>query len=237
MTETKIAEKTEKLDTTKAQAAATPEAEEKPKLFNLTQIAGGALAAVTTAAVGSRLGVAGTLVGAAIASVLAAFASTLYTKGLEQTREGVRKIVLRGGKDKDEVTETVVETRPGGTWKRPAAVGGGMLATAAVTFVVSMGVVTGWEFGTGKTLDGRTGTTIGQVGNRGSTAKPTPSASASAKPTATPSASSTASPTATATPSAAPSATPTSTTTPTPSTSASETSASPADVPQGASLG
>ena len=87
------------------------------------------------------------------------------------------------------------------------------------------------------TLDGRTGTTIGQVGNRGSTAKPTPSASASAKPTATPSASSTASPTATATPSAAPSATPTSTTTPTPSTSASETSASPADVPQGASLG
>lgn len=239
MTETKIAEKTEKLEKTKADAAATAEADEKPKLFNLTQIAGGALAAVTTAAVGSRLGVAGTLVGAALASVLAAFASTLYTKGLERTREGVKKIVLRDdkGRPEAEVDLTTIGTRQPGAWRRPVAVTGGMLATAAVTFVVSMGVVTGWEFGTGKSLDGRTGTTIGQVGNRQASTKPTPSASASAKPTATPSASATATPTATATPSEAPSAIPTGSTTPTPSASPTATSASPADTGQGPSLG
>ncbi|NMD47418.1 MAG: hypothetical protein GYA85_11725 [Propionibacterium sp.] len=235
MTETKIAEKTEKLETTKAEAAATTEAEEKPKLFNLAQIAGGALAAVTTAAVGSRLGMAGTLVGAALASVLAAFASTLYTKGLEHTRDGVKKIVLRDGKLKTEVDVTTTATAPR-AWRRPMAIVGGMALTSAATFVVAMGLVTGWEFGTGQTLDGRTGTTIGQVSNRQST-KPTPSASATATPTATPSATPTDTPTATATPTPTPSATSTDTPTPTPSASQTEASATPADSGQGALAG
>lgn len=232
MTETKIAEKTEKLET-KAQAAATTEAEEKPKLFNLAQIAGGALAAVTTAAVGSRLGVAGTLVGAALASVLAAFASTLYTKGLERTRDGVKKIVLRDGKLSTEVDVAATAAAPR-AWRRPMAIVGGMALTSAATFVVAMGLVTGWEFGTGQTLDGRTGTTIGQVSNRQST-KPTPSASATATPSATPSATPTE--TATATPTPTPSATSTDTPTPTPSASQTEASATPADSGQGALAG
>ena len=238
MTETKIAEKTEKLET-KAQAAATTEAEEKPKLFNLAQIAGGALAAVTTAAVGSRLGVAGTLVGAALASVLAAFASTLYTKGLERTRDGVKKIVLRDADGKTEVITVPDEgeresslqqtgvpvkgrDKKSSGWGRPLAVLGGVVATAAVTFVVAMGVVTGWEFGTGQTLDGRTGTTIGQVSNRRASTKPTPTVNAT--PTATPSATATptesGTPTATPTPSA--SATPTATPTPSATAEASQ---------------
>lgn len=232
MTETKIAEKTEKLET-KAQAAATTEAEEKPKLFNLAQIAGGALAAVTTAAVGSRLGVAGTLVGAALASVLAAFASTLYTKGLERTRDGVKKIVLRDGKLSTEVDVTTTAAAPR-AWRRPMAIVGGMALTSAATFVVAMGLVTGWEFGTGQTLDGRTGTTIGQVSNRQST-KPTPSATA--KPTTTPSATPTDTPTATATPTPAPSATSTDTPAPTPSATQTEAPATPADSGQGALAG
>lgn len=222
---------------------ATPEEKstpEKKKLFNLPQIGGGALTAITMAVVGSRFGAAGTILGAGLASVMSATISTLYTRGLERTSVRVKTIVgsrngSKGGRTVA-VSKKTVESGPA-RWRRPLLLIGGMVVTSAVTFVLAMGVVTGWEFGTGKTLDGRTGTTIGQVGNRGSSTKPTPSASASAKPTATPSASSTASPTATATPSAAPSATPTSTTTPTPSTSASETSASPADVPQGASLG
>ena len=233
MTETKIAEKTEKLETTKAEAAATTEAEEKPKLFNLAQIAGGALAAVTTAAVGSRLGMAGTLVGAALASVLAAFASTLYTKGLEHTRDGVRKIVLRDGKQKTEVDVTTTVTRQR-SWRRPMAIVGGMAATSAATFVVAMGLVTGWEFGTGQTLDGRTGTTIGQVSNRQST-KPTPSATAT--PTATPSATATPTPTATETPTPTPSATSTGSPTPTPSATETEATATPADGGQGVLAG
>lgn len=207
MTETKTAEKTELTKTTD---------DAKAKLFNLPQIAGGALAAVTTAALGSRLGYAGTLVGAGIASVLAAFASTLYTKGLERTRDGVRKIVLRDADGEttvitvpaDDERETAVQPaiEPAGPahrnsgWKRPLAVFGGVVATAAVTFVVAMGLVTGWEFGTGKSLDGRNGTTIGQASNSKPTAKPTPSPSAT--PTARPTVSAT--PTAESTPSATP---------------------------------
>lgn len=229
MTETKIAEKTE-LTTT---------AEAKPKLFNVPQIAGGALAAITSAAVGSRLGYAGTLVGAGIASVLAAFASTLYTKGLERTRDGVKKIVLRDADGKTEVITVPDEgeresslqqtgvpvkgrDKKSSGWGRPLAVLGGVVATAAVTFVVAMGVVTGWEFGTGQTLDGRTGTTIGQVSNRRASTKPTPTVSAT--PTATPSATATptesGTPTATPTPSA--SATPTATPTPSATAEASQ---------------
>ncbi|MFT4295447.1 MAG: hypothetical protein QM582_08550 [Micropruina sp.] len=217
MTETKIAEKTDnRADATKT------ENEDKPKLFNLPQIAGGALAAVTTAAVGSRLGVAGTLAGAAIASVLAAFASTLYTKGLEHTRDGVKKIVLRdgGGKAKEVAVDEPAPARKRG-WGRRTAIAGGMLATAAVSFVVAMGLVTGWEFSTGQSLDGRNGTTISQVGTKKAASKPTPSASATPTASATPSA------TASSTPSASPTASETPTATPTPSASETPSAAAP----------
>lgn len=233
MTDTDIADKTK------------TETAEKAKLFNLPQLAGGAMAAVTAAAVGSQLGVAGTLGGAAVASLLAAVAGTLYTKGLEHTRDGVKKIVLRDARGDTEVltvpddgvressAQTVavpVKGKPkakGGpsrsgtrsAWSNPWAVVGGMVATAAVTFVVSMGLITGWEFTSGQTLDGKGGTTIGQAAR--------PSASASAKPSASASASASASPTPTAsdTPTATPTPTETATATPTPSatTTASET--------------
>ncbi len=236
MTETKIAEKTELTKTDET-------TEEKPKLFNLTQIAGGALAAITTAALGSRLGYAGTLAGAGIASVLAAFAGTLYTKGLEHTREGVKKIVLRDSDGRPAVVsvpdkaldEDDRETsaapasgrRPGS--RRPWIVFGGMLATAAVTFVVAMGIVTGWEFGTGQSLDGRNGTTIGQVSNKRAAPKPSPSATATkTAPSVTPSAAET--PSATPTPSATDSPT----VVPTPGPTTAEPTKAPADsVPDG----
>ncbi|MFT3971053.1 MAG: hypothetical protein QM695_12450 [Micropruina sp.] len=238
MTETKTAEKPELTKTTET-------TEDKPKLFNLTQIAGGALAAITTAALGSRLGYAGTLAGAGIASVLAAFASTLYTKGLEHTREGVKKIVLRDadghpavGNIPDEAFERDEAERPTKSSaprrrssRRPWAVFGGMLGTAAVTFVVAMGIVTGWEFGTGKTLDGQKGTTISQVSNRRAVSKPSASASTS-QPASSATSSATATPTATPTPTPTP--TPSAETevpdaTPTPSATASEAAKVPTD--------
>lgn len=234
MTETKTAEKTEPTKTAET-------TEDKPKLFNLTQIAGGALAAVTTAALGSRLGYAGTLAGAGIASVLAAFASTLYTKGLEHTREGVRKIVLRDSEGRptvvsvpeeafDDEADTASPAAPSAGRRRgsrrPWMVFGGMVVTAAATFVVAMGLVTGWEFGTGKTLDGKTGTTIGQVSNKKAAPKPSASATTS-QPTAS------ATPTATETPSATPtptvSDTPSATPTPSATTTADEASKAAAD--------
>lgn len=224
MTDTKTPEKTE----TAASAAAA-------KMFNLPQIAGGALAAVTAAALGSQLGVAGTLAGAAVASVVAGVASTLYTRGFERTRDGVKKIVL--GDDGNVEVITVVEdaspTSAAGTassampsrkrskWQHPVTMIAGMALTAAVTFVVAMGVITGWEFTSGTTLSGKPGTTIGQAKQPSTTPTATASATPSATQTATPSATPT--PTPSATPSATPTATPSVTATPTPAATSSET--------------
>ena len=73
---------------------------DKKKIFDLslTQIVGGALAAMTAAALGSTLGVAGTIAGAALASVIAGVAGSLYTASLRTGRERVRT-AFRGATD------------------------------------------------------------------------------------------------------------------------------------------
>ena len=62
--------------------------DERPEI-KWGQIAAGALAAVSSAVLLSTLGVGGTLVGAALGSVVASVASTLYTRGLDAGREHV----------------------------------------------------------------------------------------------------------------------------------------------------
>jgi hypothetical protein len=72
-------------------AAETPP--EKKKLdLSVTQTVGGALAAMTAAAIGSRLGVGGTIVGAAVASIVAAVSTTLYTASLQTTHNKVKTV-------------------------------------------------------------------------------------------------------------------------------------------------
>lgn len=214
---------------------ATPEeksAPEKKKLFNLPQIGGGALTAITMAVVGSRFGAAGTILGAGLASVMSATISTLYTRGLERTSVRVKTIVgsrngVKGGRTVA-VSKKTVESGPA-RWRRPLLLIGGMVVTSAVTFVLAMGVVTGWEFGRGETLDGRKGTTIGQVSKPRASATPVdPSASAKPTPSATeasedPTASATPTATATSTSTPEPTASPTAEATPTARASATET--------------
>jgi hypothetical protein len=63
------------------------EATEKPRIeLNLGRLAAGALAAVTAAALCSRLGVAGTLVGTGVISLVSGAASVIYQRSLERTR-------------------------------------------------------------------------------------------------------------------------------------------------------
>lgn len=64
--------------------------------FSLPQIAGGALAAATAALIGSQLGVAGTILGAAVASVIGGVAGTLYSAGLDRTHRRVTEAIRRG---------------------------------------------------------------------------------------------------------------------------------------------
>jgi hypothetical protein len=75
-----------------------PDQHEKPKsALSITQVVGGALAAMTAAALGSRLSVAGTVVGAAFASVIAAVAGSIYTASLRRTSQHVsRRLKSRG---------------------------------------------------------------------------------------------------------------------------------------------
>jgi hypothetical protein len=84
-------------------AAETPP--EKKKLdLSVTQTVGGALAAMTAATIGSRLGVGGTIVGAAVASIVAAVSTTLYTASLQTTHNKV-KTVWTGRTVKTEETQ------------------------------------------------------------------------------------------------------------------------------------
>ncbi|MGC3994945.1 MAG: hypothetical protein QM779_12655 [Propionicimonas sp.] len=75
------------------------EAEEKEPIkvnFSLPQIVGGALAASTAAVIGSQLGTAGTVFGAAVASIIGGVAGTLYSAGIDRTHRKVSDAIQRG---------------------------------------------------------------------------------------------------------------------------------------------
>jgi hypothetical protein len=177
--------------------------------FSVTQIVGGALAAMTAAALGSQLSAAGTVVGAALASIVAAIAGSLYTASLRRTRDKVKTVFWTG--EPNEVQEpTVMEIMPDSeghiagqrshlvapepdpnnkpqgpklNWKR-------VLVVALVTFGIAAVALTTFELVTGHALSGGNGTTFQQVSeeryDNGSetkkkepTKKPTPDATAS----------------------------------------------------------
>lgn len=217
--------------------------------FSVPKIIGGALAAATAAFLGSRIGVAGTVFGAAIVSVITAVSGTLFTGSIHATRKRVTR--LRGREDEaaeqSDVQPTAVvrvaagrrlspETLPEGLFvedERPEvrpqtapvrppsgkrwAIGGavaGVVVTALASFAVAMGLITGAEVTTGRSLDGKHGTTIGQVAQQAPSTAPTPTLTPSATATTTATATSTATPAATATVAPTGSASPTPTTSP-----------------------
>lgn len=233
-----------------------PAPPEKPQRIqlSLSQILGSALAAMTAAALGSRLGVAGTIIGAAMASIIAAVGGSLYTASIRASRERVRTVLVRRPPTSARTdaaappstetaqlvaadTEFPVASTPTArkrliSWK---TIGAGALAAFAVAAVA----ITGFEAITGNALSGGTGTTITQVrhdtARRGASTtdeSATPHSGASAEPSAPASAS--ADPAATPDPSASadPSATESAGAQPAPSASAS---AQPAPAPSATS--
>mgnify|MGYP001255417385 CR=1 FL=1 len=161
--------------------------------FSLPQLLGSAAAAMTVAYVGSSLGTAGTIFGAALASVVGAVAGTVYTAGLDRTGRRLNSVMHRGWEristgdpeldgDGSERAEgeyaepvgTPGTTPPAGTPsgnRKPARDKGRTwrrialrtLAAAAAIFAVSFVAITGWELVTGRPLGGGEGTTVGQV--------------------------------------------------------------------------
>lgn len=219
------------------EAPLTPKTEPKPKIdLSVTQVAGGALAAMTAAFLGSRLSVAGTVVGAALASVVAAVASNLYTASLQTTREKVRTAFRGrdGGSPAPVPDESADDTF---TWSDGQPAGSttptppqpkrqlrwpSVVLGAVAAFALAFAVLTGLELASGQSLSGGNGTTITQVTEHQPAADPTPepSSGASGSPTPKASDSPTAEPSATA--SSEPTATP-STTEPTPTETPSAT--------------
>jgi hypothetical protein len=98
--------------------------------FSLPQIVGGALAAATAAAIGSQLGVAGTIFGAAVASIVGGVGGTLYSAGIDRTHRRVTEAIQRGyervrtADDYDADATAVLDTGAGDTQLLPAAGGG-----------------------------------------------------------------------------------------------------------------
>jgi hypothetical protein len=156
----------------------------------------GALAAVCAAVIGSFLGVAGTLVGAAVASIIGSVGTELYQRSL---RKGAKKlqtlaptfVKAPAAIGTPQVAAATEEESPSHTvppkrqirWARVAMVAGAL-------FVLAMGSLTVAELITGKSVASTVGngtkatTTFGGLFNPG-TSKSTPAPAPSATPTST----------------------------------------------------
>jgi hypothetical protein len=154
--------------------------------IRISQVLAGALAAITAAVLGSTMGVAGTVIGAGLASVVSTVGGALYLRSIQRTRQGVRtvraKVVGRNGTtsvlvadleekpeaeaEQADAEETEAEEKPAEETKPPVdrrlrwpvLVAGSVLA-----FALGMVVITGIEWVKGEPLSGGTGTSIGDV--------------------------------------------------------------------------
>jgi hypothetical protein len=207
----------------------------KAKALDLSvpQILGGALAAMTAAALGARLSVAGTLVGAALASIIAAVAGSLYTASIRRTRDKVKTVFWTA--QPNEVDEpTVIDivadkeghiagqrshlvepesSREPSPPRRPKLKWKPVVVAALAIFGIAAVALTTFELVTGHALSGGEGTTIQQVSegrasNGSDTKKKAPSKKATNKATADASETPSSEPSAARQPSEAPSSQP-----------------------------
>lgn len=178
--------------------------------ISLSQVAASSAAAVSAAVLCSFFGVAGTVIGTAIASVLATVGSALYVHSLRRTKARLRRL-HQAGAAAPPFTEVIKTARQQGRRLMGQVSWRFALAGAVAAFVIAIGIVTVIELGVGEPLaavfgvshsGGRT-TTFGSITGSGGhrphhKAKPKPSSSTTSPP-ASPSGTSTPAPTATVT--------------------------------------
>lgn len=127
-----------------------------------TQVIGGALAAMTAATIGSQLGLAGTILGAASASVIATIATAVYTTSLRRTQDRVR-VVIGSGPRRPAGAHRYVGTPSTRTLPFARLRWRPVLAMAGMAFVLASVGLTSFEMITGTALSGGQGTTVSQV--------------------------------------------------------------------------
>lgn len=165
---------------------------------SLLQLTASVLAAVTAAWIASRLGVAGTLIGAALGSFVVTISSAFYGRTLDHTRtlliqtesgtvierqveEGEVREALDEAADVDSAARGArfVDDRPRLHWKT-------IIVTAIVVLSLALAAISTIELVTGRTLDGDHGTTIGDsVGGNRDKPDPEPTPSETTAPTTT----------------------------------------------------
>ena len=245
MPDPRTAARTHLADTRPEQDDVTvPTPQRRPLGLSLTQIAGGALAAVTAAVAASFLGVAGTITGAAFGSVVSSIGAAVYSTSLSRAARASRVLVVRpGGLAADDpasvpppvghdpevladapadAVTTPADTPPEAhvpVWSRlrwrP------VLLVAGTFFVAAMAVIVVTELVIGHPISNssESGTTISNIGGSSGSSPSSPS------PTPAPGASSTS---ASPSPGASPTGTPSSSSSPAPSqASATGTATSP----------
>ncbi len=112
------------------------------------------MAAATAAALGSRLGVVGTIAGAAVLSVVSAIAAHVYTTSMARAKDAV--VLVRSRRGADTLQVEVVRER---WWRRAdRTTTRRVLATTAAVFAVAAAFLTGLQLATGAQV---TGTNLG----------------------------------------------------------------------------
>ncbi len=137
------------------------------------QIIASVLAAVTAAWIASRLGVAGTLIGAALGSFVFTISSAFFGRTLDHTRtlliqtesgavierqveDGEVREALDEAADVDSAARGArfVDDKPGFHWKT-------IIVTTVLVLSLALAAISTYELISGRTLDGDSGTTIG----------------------------------------------------------------------------
>jgi hypothetical protein len=165
--------------------------------INIPKTVGGALAAVCAAVVGSYLGVAGTLIGAAVASIIGTVGTEVYERSFRKGGQKLQTLAPAfikapaavgtppvAAATEEDTPSHMVPPRPQIHWKRVA-----LLAGAA--FVLAMGSLTVVELFTHKSIAATVGnntkatSTLGGLLDPG-TGNATPTTSPSPSPSVTP---------------------------------------------------
>jgi hypothetical protein len=168
--------------------------------INIPKTIGAALAAVCAAVVGSFLGVAGTLIGAALASIVGTIGTEIYERSIKKGGKKLQTLApvfikapaavgtppVAAATEEDSPSHTVAP-RPQIRWRR-------VVLVAGAVFVLAMGALTVVELFTHKSVASMVGngtkarSTVGGLldpGTGGAASTPKPSSSPSVRPTET----------------------------------------------------
>ena len=190
-------------DTASRQGPADP-----PKVsLSLTQVLASVLAAVSASVAASVFGVAGTVIGAGLGSAISVVGGTVYARSLERSRQAARlalavatakRLGVRGGADPAATAGPAGSmgpagsTGPAGQADPPPTRGRLRLALtpqrlalgAGALFLLTMGLITGFELLTGKpvaaSVEGRQGSGVSVLGGTARSAPSTGPAPSSA---------------------------------------------------------